>query len=319
LKSRKFKWIALLPALMAAFAVVIDRIVPPSSRAMNIDTPYFSYVMAAVTVVFAICAVITVFNKDYRIKYLPKVKFYTVLILFINLLNFLTDKTTLLKGIYFPPLNNVLAVAVTEREMLINCVLYSGRLLILGIIFGGAAGILTGVIIGWYKEANYWIFPVFRFIGPMPTAIWIPIALLVFPTLLSASVFIVALSMWFPTMVQTSSGIQNVSKGYYDVARTMGASTLYQIINIAIPAALPQIFVGLFSGVTTSFITLMMAELMGSKYGIGWYINWQQQIMSYSNVWMAFLILAVCCFLVLKGLFALRKKFLSWQEGIIRW
>jgi NitT/TauT family transport system permease protein len=125
--------------------------------------------------------------------------------------------------------------------------------------------------------------------------------------------------MWFPTMVQTSSGIQNVSKGYYDVARTMGASTLYQIINIAIPAALPQIFVGLFSGVTTSFITLMMAELMGSKYGIGWYINWQQQIMSYSNVWMAFLILAVCCFLVLKGLFALRKKFLSWQEGIIRW
>jgi NitT/TauT family transport system permease protein len=63
----------------------------------------------------------------------------------------------------------------------------------------------------------------------------------------------------------------------------------------------------------------MMAELMGSKYGIGWYINWQQQIMSYPNVWMAFFILATFCFLVLKGLFGLRKKFLGWQEGIIRW
>jgi len=318
-KTGKFELIAFLPALMAAFIVLIDRVIPSASRAMNIEIPYLSYVMAVITVVFVICAILTLFNRDYRIKFLPKVKFYTALMLLINLLNILTDKTSLLKSIYFPPLNNVLAVAVKDREMLLNCVLYSSRLLLLGILFGGAAGILTGVLIGWYKEVNYWVFPVFRFIGPMPTAIWIPIALLAFPTLLSASVFIVALSMWFPTMVQTSSGIQNVSKGYYDVARTMGASTLYQIIHIAIPAALPQIFVGLFSGITTSFITLMMAELMGSKYGIGWYINWQQQIMSYPNVWMAFLILALLCFFVLKGLFALRKKFLSWQEGIIRW
>lgn len=319
MKSREFKWVTLLPALMAALVVVVDRVIPSSPRAMNIETPYFSYVMTVVAVIFLISALITVFNKNYRIKFLPKVKFYTALLVFLNLLNILTDKTALLKSIYFPPLNNVLAVAVTDREMLLNCVLYSSRLLILGILFGGAAGILTGVLIGWSKELNYWIFPIFRFIGPMPTAIWIPIALLVFPTLLSASVFIVALSMWFPTMVQTSSGIQNVSKGYFDVARTMGASTFYQIIHIAIPAALPQIFVGLFSGITTSFITLMMAELMGSRYGIGWYINWQQQIMSYANVWMGFLIMALLCYLVLKGLFALRKKFLSWQEGIIRW
>lgn len=317
--TERLKWTRFLPSLMSVLVIILDIIIPSSKRAISLDVSYIRYVMVVVTIIFIVCAVVSECNKNYRAKYDSKVKFYIILMLFINIINILTDKTTILKAIYFPPLNNILAVAVDDYEILLNCVLYSVRLLVFGILLGGFSGILTGVLIGWFKKLNYWLFPVFRFIGPMPTAIWIPISLLVFPSLLSASVFIVALSMWFPTMVQTSSGIQNVSKGYYAIANTMGASTFYQIIHIAIPAALPQIFVGIFSGITTSFITLMMAELMGSKYGIGWYINWKQQIMAYSNVWMGFLILALLCFFVLNSLFGLRKKFLGWQEGIIRW
>ena len=224
-----------------------------------------------------------------------------------------------LPAVYFPSVNNVLASAVDEREMLLACTFYSVRLLFLGIIIGGTIGVFTGVLIGWSKTINYWLAPIARFVGPLPTAIWIPIALLVFPNLLSASVFIVALTMWFPTNVQTSSGIQNVTKGYYDVADTLGAGTAYQIFHIAIPAAAPQIFVGIFSGVTASFISLMLAELMGARYGIGWYINWKQQIMAYPNVWIALIILAILCYSTIQLLFILRKKFLGWQEGIIRW
>lgn len=315
----KIKWITFLPVIATVFVLAIDKMIPSAPRAGNVETPYFSYLILAVMIIFIICALYALYNKKYRAKYIPKVKFYTVLMAVICIMNFLTDKTELLQSIYFPSFNNILASGFSEGKMLFSCLIYSLRLLILGILFGGIAGVLSGIILGWSKKANYWIFPVLRFIGPVPTTIWIPMSLLIFPSLLSASVFIVALSMWFPTMVQTSSGIQNVSKGYYAVASTMGASTLYQIIHIAIPAALPQIFVGVFSGITSSFTSLMMAELMGAKYGIGWYINWKQQIMAYSYVWIGLLILALICFFVLKALFEMRKKILSWQEGIIRW
>lgn len=307
------------PVLASLVAAVVDFWVPTHPKVISSGIPYFTYLMLIVSCGFAISAIIACINIGYRVQYFPKIQFYSVLMAIFVVMDYLTDKAMLLPKIYFPSVNNIIASAISEREILLTCMFYSLRLLICGILIGGMAGVLTGVIIGWNKTANYWLFPVIRFFGPMPTAIWIPIALLVFPNLFSASIFIVALTMWFPTTVQTSSGIQNVSKGYYDVANTLGASTLYQVLHIAIPAAAPQIFVGIFSGITTSFISLMLAELMGSKYGLGWYVNWKQQIMSYSEVWVALLILAILCYCTIRLLFILRKKFLSWQDGMIRW
>ena len=308
-----------IPVAASLIDVLIEFLIP-TNEGVNIRGPhYFGYLMMGVAAIYAVIAVIAHLRIEFGARYRQKVRFYTAAILFAGFIEILTDKLILLPAVYFPSINNILAVAIAERAMLAQCVLYSLRLLLLGILCGGAVGVVTGIMIGWSKRINYWIAPITRFIGPLPTAIWIPISLLIFPNLLSASVFIVALTMWFPTNVQTMSGIQNVKKGYYDVADTMGASTLYQIIHIAIPAAAPQIFVGIFSGVTASFISLMLAELMGSRYGIGWYINWKQQIMAYPNVWSALFLLAMICYLTLQVLFALRRKFLGWQEGIIRW
>lgn len=307
------------PMYVTLIDAAIDFKIPTHPKIFTDGTPYFGYLMLIMAIMWGVHAIFSIYKIESLIHYYPKVKFYTVLMIFLGFICYLTDKTMLLPKIYFPSINNVLASAIFEREILFKCTLYSIRLLFLGILFGGSAGILTGILIGWNKTLNYWFFPIIRFVGPMPTAIWISIALLVFPTLFSTSVFIVALTMWFPVTIQTSSGIQNVSKGYYDVADTLGASTTYQIFRIAIPAAMPQIFVGIFTGVTTSFISLMLAELMGSKYGIGWYINWKQQIMAYANVWVALFILASLCYTTICLLFSLRRKFLSWQEALIRW
>lgn len=313
------KALPFLPACMALCCAAVDFLIPTHPRIFSDGIPYFGYLMLLTSLFYTARAVVVNRSVQKMAVYYPKVKFYTVLIAFLGLIDYMTDKAAALPKVYFPSLNIVIASAIEERGILLTCTLYSLRLLFLGILFGGAAGIITGILVGWNKTINYWVFPIIRFIGPMPTAIWISIALLVFPSLFSASVFIVALTMWFPTTIQTSSGIQNVSKGYFDVADTLGASTLYQVIRIAIPAAAPQIFVGIFSGVTTSFISLMLAELMGSKYGIGWYISWKQQIMAYANVWTALLIMASLCYMTICLLFVLRRKFLSWQEGIIRW
>lgn len=317
--SGKSKLWLFAPMFVSIADAIIDFFVPTHPDINSEGIPYFAYLMVIVAGYYLIVGVIACAKKEYRVKYIPKIKFNVAVILFLGVVDILTDKLKALPTVYFPSVNNVLSCAIAEREMLLACTLYSIRLLFLGIIVGGVLGVLTGILIGWSKRINYWVAPIARFVGPLPTAIWIPIALLVFPNLLSASVFIVALTMWFPTNVQTSSGIQNVAKGYYDVADTLGASTAYQIFHIAIPAAAPQIFVGIFSGVTASFISLMLAELMGARYGIGWYINWKQQIMAYPNVWIALIILAIMCCSTIRLLFILRKKFLGWQEGMIRW
>lgn len=315
----KFRISTLAPVASALFAILLDVLIPSTDRLKPTDYPYFDIVMGLAAILLMICALFAAFFREYRIQYRHKICYYTVLILCINLLNLLTAKTEYLPLIYFPDFNNILKVFLDESQTLLICAAYSLRLLGNGIFWGGVIGVLTGILIGWSKAANYWLFPFFRFIGPIPSSIWIPIALLVFPTTFQASTFIIALSMWFPTTILTFSGIQNVPKQYFDVAKTLGANSLYQIIHIAVPAAFPSVFVGLFYGITSSLMALITAEMIGTKYGIGWYLNWQQQVMSWADVYAAFLVIAMICFVGLKLLFRIRDKFLVWQEGTIRW
>ena len=76
------------------------------------------------------------------------------------------------------------------------------------------------------------------------------------------------------------------------MARTLGASEWFLVWRVAIPAALPQVFVGLFMGLGASFSVLITAEMMGVKAGLGWYLQWAQGWAAYSNMYGALLVMA---------------------------
>ncbi|MBR1736434.1 MAG: ABC transporter permease subunit, partial [Firmicutes bacterium] len=245
--------------------------------------------------------------------------FYAVVIIFIAVLNVLTLKTGILPTIYFPSPSRTIAVLVEDRELILKCLLYSSRILLIGFFGGGAVGILSGIAIGFSKHVRYWLNPLVRFIGPIPSTAWVPLVLVAFPDTVSASAFLIALAVWFPTTLMTSSGIQNISNSFFEVSETLGANLFYKIFKIAVPAAMPSIFIGVFNGTCSSFITLMTAEMIGAKYGIGWYVNWQKEMMCYANVYAGLIVIAAVCSILITLLFKLKDRLLVWQKGTIKW
>ncbi|UUZ93631.1 ATP-binding cassette domain-containing protein [Paenibacillus sp. P25] len=193
---------------------------------------------------------------------------------------------------YFPSQIKVLDALIHESGSLAVSTLYSLRLLVLGYAIGTILGLTTGILMGWYQQFRYWVNPFIRILGPIPSTAWIPIVLVVFPTSFSASVFLLVLATWFPVTVMTWTGISNVSKSYFEVAKTLGANEQYLIRKVAIPAAFPQIFIGLFMGTGTSFVTLIVAEMLGVKAGLGFYITWAQGWGEYYKVYAALFIMA---------------------------
>jgi NitT/TauT family transport system permease protein len=110
-----------------------------------------------------------------------------------------------------------------------------------------------------------------------------------------------------------------VKKSYFEVSSTLGASNLQNLFHIAIPDALPSIFLGFFNATCSSFVALMAAEMLGVKAGIGWYINWQKEMISYPNVYAGLILIAVFCYLFITLQFKVRDKLLGWQKGVIKW
>ncbi len=188
-----------------------------------------------------------------------------------------------------------------------------------GYLFGAAIGFALGVGVGWSREIGYWIHPLLRFVGPLPATAWLPLAFFVFPSSASASTFLIALATGFPVTVLTWSGVASVKSDYYDIARTLGASQRFLIFKVAIPAAMPHVFVGLFMGLGNSFAVLVVAEMLGVKSGLGWYLQWAQGWAAYANMYAALIVMAVICSSLITLLFKLRDHLLSWQKGLVKW
>lgn len=231
----------------------------------------------------------------------------------------LTAKLALLPVPFFAPPQALLAVYIEDYARLADSLLHSALLLGSGVALGAATGFVAGVAIGWSTRIGYWLHPVLRILGPVPSTALLPLCFFLFPSSWSASVFLIALATWFPVTVLTWSGVASVDKAYYDVARTLGARQGFLIFKVAIPAALPHVFVGLFMGLGASFSTLVVAEMMGVKSGIGWYLQWAQGWAAYANMYAALLIMALACSGLITGLFLVRDRLLAWQKGAMKW
>jgi NitT/TauT family transport system permease protein len=231
----------------------------------------------------------------------------------------LTAKLGLLPVPFFAPPQALLDVYVEDWPRLADSLWHSALLLGSGVALGAATGFIAGVAIGWSRSIGYWLHPVLRILGPVPSTALLPLCFFLFPSSWSASVFLIALATWFPVTVLTWSGVASVDKAYYDVARTLGAKQSFLIFHVAIPAALPHVFVGLFMGLGASFSTLVVAEMMGVKSGIGWYLQWAQGWAAYANMYAALLIMALACSGLISALFLIRDRLLAWQQGAMKW
>ncbi|MGA8786180.1 MAG: ABC transporter permease subunit, partial [Polaromonas sp.] len=230
-----------------------------------------------------------------------------------------TAKLGTLPPPFFAPPQSLIEVFVSDWARLLDSAGHSLQLLAIGIGIGAATGFVVGVLIGWSKLANYWIHPVLRVLGPVPTTALLPISFYFFPSSWSTAIFLIALGTAFPVAILTWSGVASVNRNLYDVARTMGASPWFLVLRVAIPASLPQVFVGLFMGLGAAFSTLVVAEMLGVKSGLGWYLTWAQGWASYPNMYGALLLMALLFSGVISLLFVLRDRVLSWQKGIVKW
>ena len=242
-----------------------------------------------------------------------------VLGVFLTLWEVATAKFAWLPLPFFPPPQAILEVYTDDLPKLLDSVFASVKLQLGGYVIGATVGFLTGVSIGWSQKIGYWVHPVLRFIGPLPATAWLPIAFFTFPSSWSASTFLIALATAFPVTVLTWSGVASVSNAYYDVARTLGAKPSFLVLKVAIPAALPHVFVGLFMGLGASFAVLVIAEMIGVKAGLGWYLQWAQGWAAYANMYAALIVMSLLCSGAITLLFKTRDRLLVWQKGVVKW
>lgn len=276
----------------------------------------FAAVFALLLGAFALFSLTSPLRRESYNKHVPFLSF-TISAFFVY--EILTGFTGYLNTAYLPSLSSIAGVIVSDVRVIYRSIYHSLFLLFVGYSLGASAGFLTGLAASTNSFCRYWLLPFVRVIGPIPATAWIPLCIILFPTFFSAGVFIIAVSVWFPVAVMTSSGILNVPSTFFDAGKVLGASPFRSAVFIAVPAALPTIFTGLFMGMGSSFLTLIAAEMTGVKAGLGFYIVWARDYADYARIFASLIISSIIFFTIMTMLFKVRDRALSWQKELIKW
>lgn len=143
---------------------------------------------------------------------------------------------------------------------------------IYGFSISAIVAISLGVLMGWYRKLFDYLNPFINLIRPTPPAAWLPLVVFVWGIGLLPGTLLVVYGSFFPILLNTINGVQNVEKKYVTAALTLGLGRRRLMWNIILPAAFPSILVGLRMGFGFAWMVLIIAELIAVQSGLGYRI-----------------------------------------------
>ncbi|MDP4089509.1 MAG: ABC transporter permease [Bacillota bacterium] len=313
-KKQSLPW-QILQVVSYAGAFAVSILLPEQQQ---VDTVPYRIFLSLVIVFLTGQYVLGLYREKIRMRCNHQAQLYFSIGVLLIIWDLLTTKFKVLPLPFFPSAAQILDVMKDDYETLLISTAYSLRLLIAGFTIGTIIGLLSGVLIGWYRQWNYWLFPVIKVMGVIPATAWIPIIMFIFPSSFYAEVFLIVLCVWFPVAYMTCSGIQNIQKSYFEAAKTLGANERFLVFKVAIPGAMPSIFTGIYTATGVSFATLVVSEMIGAKAGLGWYINWAKGWSNYAKVYASIIVMAVIFSIVMAVIFRIRDRVLIWQKGLLK-
>ena len=216
----------------------------------------------------------------------------------------------------FPPPSRVweafLESAATGE--FISDVFASLRRVIVGFVFGSAAGIFLGILTGRIYLFRITIGQILNFFRNIPSIAFVPLAIVWFGIGETAKVFLVMWGVVFPVWINTHQGAIQVDKHYLWAIKSLGANKMQTLKEVILPSAMPFIATGMRVGVAFAFITLVAAEIAGAFYGIGYRISASHLIFRVDKMMLGITTLGILGLFADKMYTSAIKNFFPWVE-----
>lgn len=206
-----------------------------------------------------------------------------------------------------------LAVTVRQKEYYVH-IIYSIRRVFVGCGIALILGVAFGMAIALNKYCNYFFMPIFDLLRPVPQITWIPISILLFPTVEGSIQFITFMGAFFPILINTIAGVNEISPNLVTAAVSMHANRRQLILHVYFKGALPGIFVGLSVGLGTSWMSVIAAEMISGQHGIGYYTWLSYNLMNYENTMIGMITIGIIGLISFAGLNRVKQFVLRYQK-----
>jgi NitT/TauT family transport system permease protein len=141
-----------------------------------------------------------------------------------------------------------------------------------GFLLAAMIAIPLGLIIGWYRRAEWALNPLIQILRPISPLAWIPLAILWFGVGDTAAVFLIFVGCFFPLLLTAINAVHTVPSAYVDVGRNFGLSVPEFIYRVLYPAVIPQLLTGARITLGIAWLVVVVAEMISVSSGLGFLI-----------------------------------------------
>lgn len=138
-----------------------------------------------------------------------------------------------------------------------------------GFLLGAVFGISFGVVVGLSRWANYLFAPSFNVLRQVSLFAWLPLICTFLDYGNGAKILFISLSVFYPVALHTLNGVRSIPLSQYEVAKVYQFNAGQLLRKLVLPAAAPQILVGLQLGLIFAWLATIGSEFLLANYGIG--------------------------------------------------
>lgn len=182
-------------------------------------------------------------------------------------------------------------------------------------MIAATVAIPIGLAMGRFRPFEKMLDPVIELFRPISALAWIPLAILWFGIGESGKIFIIFIATFFPTVLNTVVGVKDVDPVMIRAGQVLGCNDEASIFRkIILPAALPNIVVGLRISFGTGWTAIIAAELVAAQSGLGYLIADGMEILRADLVLVGMAVIGVLGVLF-DTVFRLVHRRIGWSPG----
>ena len=186
---------------------------------------------------------------------------------------------------------------------------------LIGLGIGTAIGVTLGVLMAVFRFAEQSLYPVASAIRATPLIAIAPIFIIWFGVDIAPKAAVVALATFFPILVNVITGMRSIDPTSLELLRSLNASKREILWHLRIPNALPHFFAAMRLGVSLSLIGATVAELVGSREGLGHMITLAAIQLRTTEVFSGVVVLAAMGIVLTEIVAIVQTRVLYWHES----
>lgn len=186
--------------------------------------------------------------------------------------------------------------------------------IVAGLILGLAAATVVGYLIAKSRRLERLLSPYLVASQAIPIIAIAPLLIIWIKSPDLSKVLICALTIFFPTLINTVVGIRSVEPDLTALMQSLQATRWQILTKLEIPAAMPVLLGGLKIGVTLAVIGAVVAEFIGADRGLGYLINLSRGILDTPLLFVALATLVVFAVLLYGLVSLLEHRLLAWKR-----